>query len=137
MQNTVTDRYAGKKNHYSEKTARSGNSRRYLILISVLVGLGVVIAGWFTFANPQNFIETHVTTFAPLNDHQIRVKFQVGLPTDQSAVCAIQALSAQKAIVGYKEVQVLPSKNYLRTFDEVLETVEPAVTGLISYCFPD
>lgn len=137
MTNPLTDRYGSQTKHYADKTAKSGTSRRYFALIGVLVAIGVAIAAWFTFTNPQSFVQTQVLSFKPLNDHQLGIHFQVSLPPNQTAVCGIEALSAQKAVVGYREIQIGTASRYERVFNEVIETIEPAVTGLISYCFTE
>jgi len=133
----LNKRYGTKTKHYAEKTQHAGSSKRYLILIGVLSAIGIVIAAWFTFANPQSFVKSQVISFEQVNNHQLRLHFQVSLPKEESAVCGIEALSSHKAVVGYREIEVEPSTRYERVFDELIETIEPAVTGLISYCFTE
>ena len=137
MTNTLNERYGGKSKRYAERARASGTSKRYLLLIGALSLVGVAIAAWFTFTNPQSFVQTQVIAFQPLNNHQLQMQFQVSMPPQQTAVCGIEALSAQKAVVGYREIEVGQSTRHERVFDELIETIEPAVTGLISYCFTE
>lgn len=122
---------------YGIKTKPKNSKRIYAITVGILSAIGVGIAGWFTLANPANFVETTVITFEQVNDHQLRLVFNINMPADRSGVCNIQAMSGDKSITGFVEVPVEPSQTNNRTYDILIETLEPAVTGLISHCFTE
>lgn len=130
MADAQINRYGTRK----QRVHSSKSSKRYIWLISILTLIGVLIAGWFTFSNPASYQETKIITFKPLSNHELQLVFLVNMPPEREAICTAQALSAEKAVVGVKQIDIPKSPTNNRRFDIVIETIEPAVTGVIAHC---
>ena len=122
VQDPLAERY-GRKN---------SNRKPVIVLASTLFVIFLVWAAWASISGIQPTPKT--VGYELLNNHQIRVDFGVTKPADRAIGCAIQALKQDYGIVGYKEVSYPAGMDYL-TDSVVLNTTEPAVTGLVDHCW--
>ena len=75
------------------------------------------------------------TAHEVIDDHTVSVSWRLSVPPGQAAQCALQAQNEAHSIVGWKIVDVPASDRRTRGFDEVVNTTELAVTGLIYRCW--
>lgn len=108
----------------------------------LLWGLGgvfvLVFGAWLIWAgldNPGAEIEARDTRHSVIDAHSVSVTFEVSMPVDRPASCAVQALNESFTVVGWKIVDLAPSALYTRSFTEVLRTTELSNTGLIYRCW--
>jgi hypothetical protein len=99
---------------------------------------GVILAAWVVWAGLDGAsptIEARDTRHQIIDENSISVTFEVSLPTDTPASCAVQALNESFTVVGWKVLDLPPSADYTRSFTEVLHTTELSNTGLIYRCW--
>ncbi|MDR2255360.1 MAG: DUF4307 domain-containing protein [Arthrobacter sp.] len=111
---------------------------------AILVAVGVValiLGALFLSVRSQKSFSTTDVAFDIISDRQTDVTVAVTLPQGESVTCAVQALSEDKAIVGYKDVVFDAADGQdaggnLRTVQVTvpLRTVFAAVTGGMHGC---
>jgi hypothetical protein len=108
----------------------------------LLWGLGgvfaVVLVAWVVWAGfdaPSSEIEARDTRHEILDEHSVKVTFEVSMPRNSSASCAVEALNEGFTIIGWKVVDIPPSDTYTRSFTEIVRTTELSNTGLIYRCW--
>lgn len=117
----------------AERYGRKTSTRKPIVfLASLLLVIFLVWALWSTITGAQPTPKT--VGYELIGDHQIKVEFGITKPADRAIGCAIQALKQDYGIVGYKEVYYPAGKDYL-TDSVILNTTEPAVTGLVDHCW--
>jgi hypothetical protein len=122
---------------------RYGRTRRRtrrdrVILWSVGAAFVVVFTAWVVWAGLDRStasIETRDLGYTVVDDHSVTVDFEVSVPTGTPLSCAVQALNTDFTIVGWKVVDLPPSRDYTRTFSETLRTTGPTTQGLIYRCW--
>ena len=109
-------------------------------------GIGIVTAAGFTavlgawlwwggvLETPAE-LGTRDLGYELVSDSEVVVAFEVTTEPGTSVSCAIQALNGSFGIVGWKVLDLEPSTQWTRTFQETLRTSEPAVTGLLYECW--
>lgn len=98
----------------------------------VLAGIVFVLFGGWQQGTNIEFQELH---YEVLNESAVEVDVQVTAPTDETVVCAIEALSAAHGTVGWKIVTVPESDTRMRRFTVTLVTTSPATTGRVRDCW--
>jgi hypothetical protein len=119
------------------RTPRSRSRQRWIVLI-VAAGFVVVFAAWVIFAgldSARGGLQNRDLAFSLVDDHHVDVTFEVSAPTGSTSYCAVQALSEQQAVVGWRVVEIPPADRYARVFTERVRTIDTAVTGLIYRCW--
>lgn len=118
---------------------RSAPARRRGRLLAWVAGaaVAVVFAAWVIWAGldgtaPQ--LEVRDTGYQ-LTETTAAAKFEVTVEPGTAVRCAVQALSEQFEIVGWKVVDLPPSDDRTRAFVETVRTTMPATTGLIYRCW--
>lgn len=109
-------------------------------------GIGIVTAAGFTavlgawlwwggvLETPAE-LGTRDLGYELVSDSEVVVAFEVTTEPGTPVSCAIQALNGSFGIVGWKVLDLEPSTQWTRTFQETLRTSEPAVTGLLYECW--
>jgi hypothetical protein len=113
-------------------------SRQRLTLWIVAAGFVVVFAAWVVFAgldSARGGLQQRDLAFTLIDDHKVDVTFEVSAPVGSTSYCAVQALSQQQAVVGWRVVEIPPADRYTRVFTERVRTIDTAVTGLIYRCW--
>lgn len=125
---------------YGRTAARSRRSR----IIAIAAGAAVVVAVvswviWVGLFSPGASLDSRDLGYSEIagenGGEAIEVRYEVTTDAGASVSCALQALSRDFAIVGWKVIELPPSDTRTRQFREVVRTSEPAVTGVIYRCW--
>jgi hypothetical protein len=119
------------------RTPRSRARQRW-IAWTVAVGFVVVFAAWVIWGGldgARSGLQNRDIGFSLVDDHHVDVTFEVSVPAGSTSYCAVQALSEQQAVVGWRVVEIPPADRYSRQFTERVRTIDTAVTGLIYRCW--
>ena len=124
------------QSRYGRTPARRVRDRR------ILWGLGgvfVLVLGawvlWTGLDGASTQIEARDIGHTIIDEHTVSVTFEVALPVNRTASCAVQALNESYSVVGWKIIDLPPSSLYNRSFTEVLRTTDLSNTGLIYQCW--
>ncbi|TFC80082.1 DUF4307 domain-containing protein [Cryobacterium sp. TMS1-20-1] len=124
------------QSRYGRTPARRVRDRR------ILWGLGgvfVLVLGawvlWTGLDGASTQIEARDIGHTIIDEHSVSVTFEVALPVNRTASCAVQALNESYSVVGWKIIDLPPSSLYNRSFTEVLRTTDLSNTGLIYQCW--
>lgn len=108
----------------------------------MLWGLGgffVLVLGawvlWTGLDGASTQIEARDIGHTIIDEHSVSVTFEVSLPVNRTASCAVQALNESYSVVGWKIVDLPRSTLYNRSFTEILRTTDLSNTGLIYQCW--
>lgn len=127
----------------AELDARYGRTvgdrwRTRLLWLVAAVGLAVVLVAWLVwgglFEAPAQ-LEARNAGYEVLAPDEIKIQWNLTVPPGTATSCAVQALNAQFAVVGWKVVEVPPSQLRTRTLSEVVRTSEQPDSGLIYRCW--
>jgi hypothetical protein len=119
------------------RTPRNRSRQRWMIWIAAAAFV-VVFAAWVIFAgldSARGGLQNRDLAFSLIDDHHADVTFEVSAPVGSTSYCAVQALSEQQAVVGWKVVEIPPGDRYTRVFTERVRTIDTPVTGLIYRCW--
>lgn len=119
------------------RTPRSRTDRRRIAWIAAAAFV-VVFAAWVIFAgldSARGGLQNRDIAFSLIDDHSVDVTFEVSAPIGATSYCAVQALSEQQAVVGWRVVEIPPADRYTRVFTERVRTIDTPVTGLIYRCW--
>lgn len=119
------------------RTAADGRRRLVVAVAAGIAVLAVVVAWvvWVGLFAPTASLETRDIGYVTRSDATVDIRFEVTTPPGTPVSCALQALNAQFAIVGWKIVELPPGDDSTRAFVENVRVTEPAVTGLIYRCW--
>ena len=112
--------------------------RRLTVGIGAAVGVLLVVVAWVVWVglfSPSASLETRDTGYTQRADDSVDIRFEVTVEPGTSVSCALQALNASFAIVGWKVVDLPVGDDRTRAFVENVRVTEPAVTGLIYRCW--
>ena len=122
------------------KPARPGGRRRWWI--AAVLAAAIVTVGIFAFATAGPRVTFKDVGFSLSGDLLARVDFEVTKPADATAHCAVQVLSENYAVVGWKVVTIGPNSeddgvNDGRTTAQqaYLRTDAPGVSGGVDSCW--
>ena len=104
----------------------------------VAAAFSLILTGWVVWAGLDGAgpaIEARDTRHQIIDENSISVTFEVSLPTDTPASCAVQALNETFTVVGWKVIDLERSSDYTRSFTEIVKTTELSNTGLIYRCW--
>jgi len=118
---------------------RTPTSRRR---IGIWVSAGVLVLAalvWFVWANPigigQASLGYRDTGYRVVSDAEVMVQWEVTVTPGVDTECALQALSENFSVVGWKIVSLPASETITRQFSESVLTSERASTGLAYRCW--
>ena len=123
-----------------QRYGRTPGSRRRdrRVLWIVAAAFALILTGWVVWAGLDGAgpaIEARDTRHQIIDENSISVTFEVSLPTDTPASCAVQALNETFTVVGWKVIDLERSSDYTRSFTEIVKTTELSNTGLIYRCW--
>lgn len=124
----------------AERYGRTPTDRRRRVTIGIGAAAGVllVVVAWVVWVglfSPSASLETRDTGYAQRADDSVDIRFEVTVEPGTPVSCALQALNASFAIVGWKVVDLPVGDDRTRAFVENVRVTEPAVTGLIYRCW--
>ena len=124
------------QSRYGRTPARRVRDRR---ILWGLGGIFVLVLGawvlWTGLDGASTQIEARNIGHTIIDEHSVSVTFEVALPVNRTASCAVQALNESYSVVGWKIIDLPPSERYNRSFTEVLRTTDLSNTGLIYQCW--
>lgn len=123
--------------------ARYGNTpqaaqRQKIIAIVGAIGVAVVLVVWIVFASPirsSSQFQARDLGYIYNDDRNITVQFEITVAPNTPMECAVQALNAEYGIVGWRVIDIAPSEQRTRIFQQPLRTSENAVTSLLYRCW--
>lgn len=121
---------------YGRTPKRRKRDRRTLWVLAGVLAL--VIGAWVVWTGldgAASKIEARDTRHSIIDEHSVSVTFEVSMPPNSSSSCAVQALNEDFTVVGWKVIDVPPSRLYTRSFTEILRTTTQSNTGLIYRCW--
>ena len=133
---SVPEESAGIQSRYGRTPMRKRRDRR---ILWGLGGIFVLVLGawvlWTGLDGASTQIEARDIGHTIIDEHSVSVTFEVALPVNRTASCAVQALNESYSVVGWKIIDLPPSSLYNRSFTEVLRTTDLSNTGLIYQCW--
>jgi hypothetical protein len=116
----------------------TAQKRQKVIGIIGAIGVAVVLVAWIVWAGPlrtSGQFQARDLGFSIVDERNIVVQFEITVPPNTAMECAVQALSAEYGIVGWRVVTIPPSSQRTRVFEQPLRTSETPVTGLLYRCW--
>ena len=124
------------QSRYGRTTTHKRRDRR---ILWGLGGIFVLVLGawvlWTGLDGASTQIEARDIGYTIIDEHSVSVSFEVALPVNRTASCAVQALNESYSVVGWKVIDLPPSTLYNRSFTEILRTTDLSNTGLIYECW--
>jgi len=123
---------------------RTPNRRRRTIIatIALAASLALAFTAWIVWSGVasgstggQAAFESTDTGFTVVNDREVAVTWDFTVAPGTTARCAIQALSSNYSIIGWKIVELPASTTRTRQLSDTVRTTEPASSGLIYRCW--
>lgn len=99
----------------------------------------IVVAAWVVWGGLDAIrggIDTLDVGHRVIDETSVSVTWQLTMNPGDAATCAIEAQNELHGIVGWEIIEIPASEQRIRKFTETVNTVEPAVTGLIYRCWP-
>lgn len=130
----------GEADRIAKRYGRTPDTVKRQKLIGILgaIGVAVVLVVWIVWAGPirsSSQFEARDLGFSLVDERNVVVQFEISVTPNTPMKCAIQALNAQYAIVGWRVVDIPPSSQRTRVFEQPLRTSETPVTGLLYRCW--
>ncbi len=119
------------------RTRVRGRTERLILLIAGGI-FAVILVAWVVWAGldgNEAMVESRDVAHTVVDDHTVRVDYEVSMPIGEQASCAVQALNSEFTTVGWKIVDIPASDRFTQKFTETLRTTLPANTGLIYRCW--
>ena len=116
----------------------SAKKRQKTVAIIGAIGVAVVLVAWIIFAGPLRMssqFQARDLGYSLIDDRNVVVQFEISVTPNTRMECAVQALSADYAIVGWAVVDIPPSDQRIRVFQQPLRTSDTPVTGLLYRCW--
>ncbi|MDQ1575451.1 MAG: hypothetical protein QOH55_601 [Microbacteriaceae bacterium] len=129
----VTDELAGR---YGRSRSRIRRERWWIV--GVAIAFVAVFAAWTVWAGYDGTsatLEETDTAYTVHNAQSVSVSFTINTAPGQPVSCAVEAMNATFAIVGWKIVSYPASQQQVTSHTETVRTTELATTGLISQCW--
>jgi hypothetical protein len=123
-----------------DRYGRSPQRRRRGRLLAIVAGASVIAVAiswvvWVGLFGGASSLETRDLGYVLHGTDTVEVRYEVTVDAGDSVSCALQALSEDFAVVGWRIVELPPSDQRTRQFRATLRVAEPAVTGLIYRCW--
>ena len=119
------------------KTAGAKKRQKTLAIIGA-IGVTVVMIAWIIWAGPirtSSQFQARDLGYSLVDDRNVVVQFEITVTPNTAMACAVQSLSADYGIVGWKVVDIPPSTQRTRVFQQPLRTSDTPVTGLLYRCW--
>lgn len=117
------------------RTARPGRRRAFWITVGTLGAASVIALAWVTISNSTGTVGFDETGHQIVDEHAVKVSFQVTPPRGAAFACAFEALDEQFGVVGFTVVDFPASESTTTPFTQTIPTVALATTGLVQACW--
>jgi hypothetical protein len=131
---SLANRYGGQKRAWTVKT------RRLLVLSALVVGIGLM--AWISTSSSTNNVTFKDVGYSTPDATQAVIDFQVTKDPDTGVKCAVKALDAKFAVVGWKVVDIGPNTpdagidgGRTTVHRVVLRTESQAVSSVVDNCW--
>ncbi|HWH26612.1 MAG TPA: DUF4307 domain-containing protein [Pseudolysinimonas sp.] len=119
---------------------RTVGRRRRSRIIAVVAAAAVVVVTvswviWVGLFGTASSLDTRDLGYEEQGTRAVEVRYEVTVDSGDTVSCALQALSSDFGIVGWRVVEIPASDLRTRQFRDTVRTTEPAVTGLIYRCW--
>ncbi len=119
---------------------RTPTAKKKQKAIGIIGGIGVtiVLVAWIVWAGPlrtSSQFQARDLGFSIVDERNIVVQFEISVTPNTRMECAVQALSADYGIVGWRVIDIPPSSQRTRVFEQPLRTSDMPVTGLLYRCW--
>jgi hypothetical protein len=116
-----------------------GSKRRnisFAVVAAILVAaVFIAWAVWGGLFSSTAQYESNDAGTTIVSNREVAVSWEFSIAPGTPARCAVEALNANFAVVGWKIVDLPASGQHTRTLTQALLTTEPAVSGLIYRCW--
>ncbi|CAN5127716.1 hypothetical protein BH09ACT1_BH09ACT1_13760 [soil metagenome] len=133
---TIDHESATIASRYGRTPQRRRRDRRVYLIGAIVAA--VVIVAWVVWAGLDQAgasIDSEDTGHSVINDHEMRIGWQVSMAVGSTASCALQVQNENHGVAGWKIVKIPPQKKYTTSHQTTVRNVEPAVTGLLYSCW--
>ncbi|GAA3761124.1 hypothetical protein GCM10022240_12090 [Microbacterium kribbense] len=117
---------------------RNRSVRRRVWTWSVIGTFAVVAVGllsWATIANTIHAVDAVATGYDVVDARTVTVSFQTTAPAGSTIVCVLEADDEDHGVVGWKVIELPPSRAHTQAFTETIPTLAKATTGLVNTCW--
>jgi len=121
---------------YGRKPGRSRRSR--LVALVAGAAVAVVVTAWVVlvaFDGDSAELEVSHYGFTVSDDSAVDVQYTINVAAGTDVGCAVQALNENRAVVGWKVVDLPAVDTHTQTYTTSLVTSERAVTGSAYRCW--
>ncbi|MHA7222286.1 DUF4307 domain-containing protein [Arthrobacter sp. RHLT1-20] len=130
---SLANRYGG------QKRALSGKAKRAFLIAALAVGIGFM--AWISTSNATGSITFKDIGYSTPDATMAEIDFQVTKEPATDARCAVKALDAKFAVVGWKVVDIAPNASdggRTTAHRALVRTESQAVSGVVDSCWiPD
>ncbi|HEY0187485.1 MAG TPA: DUF4307 domain-containing protein [Cellulomonas sp.] len=121
----------------ADRYGRAPGPRRRLLArigLGAVAATGVAVVLWLALGAAATPVRWEEVGFDVQGSTAVEMTFTVTKDADATAVCQVQALSAQYAEVGVQSVTVGPAGTATQQVTTTIPTAELAVTAVVSTC---
>jgi hypothetical protein len=118
------------------RTRSRSRRNRWLFLTAAAAFVAVFVAWvlWAGLDQDTSSLEATDTGYTIVDQHHVRLTFEINVAPGTPVTCALEALDEQFAVIGWKVVSYPGTGQRLTTHTETVRTTERANTGLIYRC---
>ncbi len=117
---------------------RGSKRRNVWIAVAAAILVAAVFIAWAVwgglFSSTARY-ESNDAGTTIVSSREVAVSWEFSIAPGTPARCAVEALNANFAVVGWKIVDLPASNQYTRTLTQAVLTTEPAISGLIYRCW--
>jgi hypothetical protein len=135
---STTEQYGSAELDERYGRSRGSNRKGRWVFGSVAAAFLLVLTAWVVWGGllaPGASIEATDTGHTVVDDSVVNVDFTLTVDPNTPAKCAVQALDADFAVVGWRIIDVPPSSEHVRALSADVRTTQLAVSGLIYRCW--
>lgn len=104
------------------------------LLATVLLVAATAIAVWWGLAATVAKPNWQTLTWEIKDDREATVIYQLSKPPDMTVVCVAEALGADHALVGSRDITIGPTEQREATYTALIRTTTRAVTANLRNC---
>ncbi|GAB3267968.1 DUF4307 domain-containing protein [Microbacterium sp. MEC084] len=117
------------------RTADPARRRMLWGTVIAVAAAGIGWLGWTAVSTSLDAVSVDGLGYEVLDEHSVRVSFQLTAPPGRDVACAVQALDQEFGVVGWKIVRYEGDGGHAMSRTETVPTVAEATTGLVETCW--